>query len=276
MVTGSSGTNRMLGIPHIKDMIYENRMTYAEKHGFEFMWANMTSYNLPDGSPFYWNKIPILQDAFKRYPHAEWVWWMDVDIIIMNMSLSIYDHVLSPKGMAQNILLDQPIHGAGGGDTGYRTPAAYKAEDVNFVISMDAWGMNVGNFLMRRSDWSTWLLDLWIEPLYIAQNWVFPENDAWTHMWQHHKIVQDHAVCMKQRTLNAYPAYNALGEHWQEGDHIIQFAGCGDSSICETEWKKYWNLREKVEVPVSVQAKLRDGTAEIETAQGKEGVLTEN
>ncbi|KAJ5681655.1 uncharacterized protein N7477_001595 [Penicillium maclennaniae] len=36
MVTGSSGTNRMLGMPHIKEMIYENRKTYAEKHGFDF------------------------------------------------------------------------------------------------------------------------------------------------------------------------------------------------------------------------------------------------
>lgn len=38
MVTGSTGTNRMLGLPHIKEMIYENRKTYAEKHGFEIMW----------------------------------------------------------------------------------------------------------------------------------------------------------------------------------------------------------------------------------------------
>ncbi|KAJ5718632.1 hypothetical protein N7488_004278 [Penicillium malachiteum] len=268
MVTGSSGTSRMLGIPDIKEMIYENRKTYAEMHGLEFMWANMTSYNLPDGAPIYWNKIPILKDAFERYPDAEWVWWMDVDIIIMNMTLDIYKHVLSPKGMAQHVLLDEPITGAGGADTGYRTPATYKPDDINFVISKDAWGMNVGNFLMRRSEWSKWLLDLWIEPLYIAQNWVFPENDGWTHMWKHHQIVKDHAVCMDQRSMNAYPDYNFLGEHWQPGDHIVHFAGCGDSPQCESEWMKYWKLREKVEVPMTVQMKLQDGTAEIEDVQG--------
>ena len=272
MVTGSSGTNRMLGIPHIKEMIYENRKTYAEKHGLEFMWANMTSYNLPDGSPIYWNKIPILKEAFARYPHAEWIWWMDVDIIIMNMSLNIYDHVLSREGMAEHALLDEPIHGAGGSDTGYRTPPKYRPEDINFVISKDAWGMNVGNFLMRRSEWSNWLLDLWIEPLYIAQNWVFPENDAWTHMWQKHKIVQDHALCMDQRSMNAYPEYNFLGEHWQPGDHIVHFAGCGESAQCESEWNKYWEKREKVEVPVAVRNKLETGVAEIEDVQAGEGI----
>lgn len=272
MVTGSTGTDRMLGIPHIKDMIYENRKTYAEIHGLEFMWANMTSYNLPDGSPIYWNKIPILKEAFVRFPDAEWIWWMDMDIIIMNTSLSIYDHVLSPEGMARNVLLNESIHTAGGGDLGQSTPSTYKHEDINFVISKDAWGMVVGNFLMRRGTWSDWLLDLWIEPLYIAQGWTFPENDAWTHMWKHHEIVQKHSVCMNQRSMNAYPDYNLLGEHWAQGDHIVHFAGCGDHPICETEWKKYWELREKPEVPASVQSKLQDGTAEIEDVQGGVGL----
>lgn len=267
MVTGSTGNNRMLGMPHIKEMVYENRMTYAEKHGLEFMWANMTSYNLPNGAPIYWNKIPILKDAFARFPDAEWVWWMDLDVIIMNMSLSIHDHVLSPEGMARNILLDHPMTGAGGGETGYRSPAAYHPDNINFVISLDNWGMNVGNFLMRRSEWSDWLLDLWIEPLYISQNWVFPENDGWTHMWQYHEIVQNHTACMKQQSMNSYPDYNFLGQHWQPGDHIVHFAGCGGDAICESAWAKYWNMREKVDVPPSVKGKLDDGTAEIEAFQ---------
>ncbi|KAJ5927808.1 hypothetical protein N7466_006764 [Penicillium verhagenii] len=272
MVTGSTGTNRMLGIPHIKDMIYENRKTYAEKHGLEFMWANMTSYNFPDGTPIYWNKIPILKEAFVRYPDAEWVWWMDMDIIIMNMSLSIYDHVLSPEGMARNILLNETMHGPGGGEIGHRTPLTYKHDDVNFVISQDNWGMVVGNFLMRRSIWSDWLLDLWTDPLYIAQGWVFPEQDAWAHMWKYHKKVKDHAVCMKQRSMNAYPEYNLLGDHWKPGDHVIHFAGCGGDSSCENKWNKYWKLREKVEVPVSVRTKLQNGTAEIENVQAGVGL----
>jgi len=33
MVTGSSGTEGFLGIPNLKNMIYENRMTYAHKWG---------------------------------------------------------------------------------------------------------------------------------------------------------------------------------------------------------------------------------------------------
>ncbi|KAJ5126425.1 hypothetical protein N7526_008602 [Penicillium atrosanguineum] len=272
MVTGSSGTNRMLGMPHIKEMIYENRKTYAEKHGFKFMWANMTSYNLPNGAAIYWNKIPILKEAFERHPDAEWVWWMDMDIIIMNTTLNIYDHILSKEGLAHNILLDREMTGAGGGKSGFSTPATYKHNDINFVISLDSWGMNVGNFLIRRGEWSKWLLDLWVEPLYISQNWVFPENDAWTHMWEYHGIVRDHAAITTQRSMNAYPDSNMIGEHWQPGDHIVHFAGCGGDVTCEEKWNKYWDMREKVEVPISVRQKLEDGTAEIENVQAGVGL----
>ncbi|CAL5875153.1 uncharacterized protein PFLUO_LOCUS9457 [Penicillium psychrofluorescens] len=267
MVTATSGSGRILTLPNIKEQAYENRMTYAKKHGLEFMWANMTSYNLPHGEGLVWNKIPIIKEAFDRFPDAEWVWWVDIDMIIMNMTTNVYDHVLSRDGMARNVLLDKMISGAGGGDLGYRTPATYNYEDINFVISEDRWGMVAGTFFMRRSYWTTWLLDMWLEPLFVEKNWVFAENDAWTHMWMYHDIVRNHSVCVNQRSLNSYPSTNGLGQSWQPGDFLIHFAGCNGGGECPNDWKRYWNMRERVEVPMSVQNKLADGTAEIENVQ---------
>ncbi|KAJ6104324.1 hypothetical protein N7523_010644 [Penicillium sp. IBT 18751x] len=146
----------MLGMPHIKEMFYENRKTYTEKQGFDFMGANMTSYNLSRGAPIYWKNIPVLKEAFARHPDAQW------------------------EGLARNILLDHKVHGAGGGMSSFSTPASYKHDDISFIISQDSEGLNVGSFLMRRGDWSKWLLDLWTDPLYISQNWIFPEQDAWS------------------------------------------------------------------------------------------------
>lgn len=269
MVTGSSGTNRMFGMPRIKEMVYENRKTYAEKHGFEFMWANMTTYDLSNGAPFYWNKISILEEAFKRHPDAEWVWWMDMDVIIMNMTFSICDHILSKEGLARNILLDHELNGAGGGVS---TPASYKHDDINFIISENSGGVNLANFLMRRSDWSRWLLDLWTEPLYVFQNWIFPEQDAWKHMWQYHDSVRSHVAITNQHSMNACPESNALEAHWQPGDNFVLFAGCVGDASCEEQWNKYWDLREKVEVPMTVRTKLDNGTAEIENVQAEVGL----
>ena len=131
----------MLGMPHIKELIYENRKTYAEKHGVEFMWANMTSYNLSNGAPIYWNKISLLEEAFVRHPDAEWVWWMDMDIIYDTQHLRPYP-VAGRIGV--HILLDHELNGAGGDTTGFSTPASYKHDDINFIISQDSWGVKMG------------------------------------------------------------------------------------------------------------------------------------
>jgi galactosyl transferase GMA12/MNN10 family len=267
MLTGSTGTSKFLGIPHLKEMVYENRMSYAMRHGYEMMWANFTTYNLTSDAPMYWNKIPILQEAFLRYPEVEWLWWMDLDMIIMNHSLSMWDHLLSREGMARNVVLDEVLKQPGGHDSAWHTPASYNYDDVNFIISSGGWGMNIGNFLIRRSQWANWLLDLWVEPLYIGQKWTFPENDGWTHMYRHHPIVRQHTICTNQRALNAYPQYNSLGEHWHEGDHTIHFAGCGGWSGCEGAWHKYWDKRELYDVPATMRKQLEDGTAKIENVQ---------
>jgi hypothetical protein len=189
------------------------------------MWANISSYDF--GAKIYWNKIPILQDAMRRYPHAEWFWWLDLDIIIMTPSLDLHSHVLSPAAMQRTFEFDQPIYSPGGGDSGFRTPAAYDYDGVNFIIANGGWGMNVGSFLMRRGQWSDWLLEMWADPLATKQDWIFPENDGWTHMWQNHQIVRDHTGLTSQRVLNAYPPYNSLGKNYAPGDLLVHFAGCG-------------------------------------------------
>lgn len=43
MVTASAGAVGMQAIPNLKEMVYENRMTYANEWGYEHMWANISS-----------------------------------------------------------------------------------------------------------------------------------------------------------------------------------------------------------------------------------------
>jgi hypothetical protein len=295
MVTASSGNGGFLGMPGLREMVYENRRSYAHRHGYEWMWANISTYNItgydlsydlgddptnytrkpedPVNAPLYWNKMPVLKEAFERFPKAEWIWWLDMDIIIMNHSLSMWDHVLSPEGMARNAVHNESLNKPGGKPSGWHTPATYKYEDMNFMISSGGWGMNVGNFLLRRSEWSDWLLDLWADPLFIKQGWTFPENDAWTYMWRHMPVVRKHTMLVNQRALNAYADYNGLGKHWQQGDHVVHFAGCGGNKRCPKEWQKYWAKKEDYEVPAFITEELANGTAKIESDRKGEGFI---
>lgn len=193
--------------------------------GYEFMWANITSYSF--GPIVVWNKIPILREAFDRFPNAKWIWWLDLDVIIMTPSLDLHSHVLSDEGMMRNMAFDHELGRVGGGKLGLKTIASAEPDDIQFLLSIDNWGMNAGSFFMRRGDWSDNILEMWADPLYPKQNWVMAENDAFVHLYRFHKFVRNHTGCMKQRALNAYPPYNVLGQHWQEGDLLVHFAGCG-------------------------------------------------
>ena len=208
-------------------MVYENRASYAHRWGYDFMWSNMTSYNLTYPASIYFNKIPILQDAFRRFPRAQWLWWLDLDAIITTPSLDLHSHILSPEGLRRHLVLDEYLHGPGGGNTSWRAPATVDLDGVNFIIASGGWGMNVGSFFMRRSEWSDWLLEMWADPLATQQDWVFPENDGWTHMWRHHEIVRNHTGLVRQRALNAYSPWNPNGASFEDGDLVCHFAGCG-------------------------------------------------
>lgn len=190
------------------------------------MWANITSYNF-GGAKVVWNKIPIMQDAFARFPKAKWIWWLDIDIIIMTPSLDLHTLVLSPQGMMRSLMVDKRLPGVGGGYLGFNSLPKVEPDQINFILAIDNWGMNLGSFLMRRGIWTDWVLELWADPLATAKDWTFQENDGWTHIFKAHKVVRDHTGLTHQRALNSYPAYNALGQHWQKGDLVVHFAGCG-------------------------------------------------
>ena len=168
-----------------------------------------------------------MQDAFDRFPNAKWLWWLDIDIIIMTSSLDLHTHVLSDEGMRRNLRLDEMLVGVGGGLLGFKSIDSIEPDSINFLLASDSWGMNVGSFLMRRSVWSDWVLEMWAGPLATQQDWLFQESDGWTHLFKSHKIVHDHTGHTNQRALNGYPAHNGLGEHWEEGDLLVHFAGCG-------------------------------------------------
>ena len=73
------------------------------------MFVNMTEFQFAKKLHPVWGKIPAMSHAFQQYPSAEWVWWLDMDAIIMTPSLDLYKHVLSPSAMEEKILRGLPI-----------------------------------------------------------------------------------------------------------------------------------------------------------------------
>ena len=144
----------------------------------------------------------------------------------MTPSVDIVSHLLTDEAMQRHMAIDQPIKAPGGVPLGLNTPKTVDLKTQNFIISQDAWGLNVGSFLMRAGSWTDFMLDIWKDPLAIEKGWKYPEQEGFAHLYKHHPIIRDHTLVVNQRALNAYPDWNGLGAHWQEGDLLVHFASC--------------------------------------------------
>ena len=56
-----------------------------------------------------WCKWPAIAEAMKTYPSAEWVWWLDLDAIIMTPHLNLHDYLLGPEVMKSRLLIGEIV-----------------------------------------------------------------------------------------------------------------------------------------------------------------------
>ena len=218
------------------------------------MWANFSEYKIGNAHPV-WSKVPVLADAFRKYPKAKWLWWLDIDAIIMSPNIDLSTHILSPPSLYSILRKGEAYQLRGAGRDGlFETPDTPDTEQMHLLISGDHNGINAGSFFLRRSDWTDMFLDLWLDPFYIQQPWPGKEQDAIIHMIQHHKFVQDHVGILPQRSINAYCEGDEK-MRWHRGDLVVHFAGCWYNSTlfhannrvadkCEERWTEFWALRD--------------------------------
>ena len=77
--------------------------------GYELMSVDLASYVVTRTSHPVWGKLPAILDAMRTYPDAEWIWWLDVDAIIMTPDIDLYQHLLDPEILQTKLVEGEPI-----------------------------------------------------------------------------------------------------------------------------------------------------------------------
>jgi len=72
--------------------------------GYELLFLDAKSFEISNQLHPVWSKFPAIQLAMARFPHVEWIWWLDLDAVIMSPSTDLYDLVLGPEAMAGRLL----------------------------------------------------------------------------------------------------------------------------------------------------------------------------
>ncbi|KAJ0427196.1 galactosyl transferase GMA12/MNN10 family-domain-containing protein [Aspergillus carlsbadensis] len=237
-----------------------NKRDYAQRWGYQLEVVNMLakkrySHEWREG----WEKVDILRETMRKYPEAEWFWWLDLNTFIMEPSYSLQNHLLSRLGEIAyrdineynplnithppvQLYLDELSRSA----IGDNDPSS-----IHFLLSQDCGGFNLGSFFVHRSLWSERLLDIWWDPLMYEQRhmqWEHKEQDALEYIYASQSWVRNSVAFVPQRYINSFPP-GACGDqmdpkvHYMEGgrDFLVNMAGCDFGRDC---WDEMYQYRE--------------------------------
>ncbi|EWC46936.1 hypothetical protein DRE_03698 [Drechslerella stenobrocha 248] len=77
----------------------KNKKAYAARHGYTLEIRDMKSmrryaHEWREG----WEKVDTLKRTMKKYPEAEWFWYLDIQTLIMQPELSLQQHIFERLG----------------------------------------------------------------------------------------------------------------------------------------------------------------------------------
>ncbi|KAK5130459.1 hypothetical protein LTR08_002023 [Meristemomyces frigidus] len=222
----------------------KNKKRYAANWGYELEIVDMsTKKRYAHEWRESWEKVDVIRNAMRKYPHAEWFWWLDLNTFIMEPSYSLQSHIFNDLGRTtyRDINVFNPLHiqhppnGTSGDPNApqfanYLDPNSLSAtgdndpKSINLIVPQDCGGFNLGSFFVRRSAWTDRLLDIWWDPVFYEQKhmeWEHKEQDALEYIYTNQPWIRPHSAFISQRLVNAFPN-GACGD-----DRGLPEGGCG-------------------------------------------------
>ncbi|KAJ5085145.1 hypothetical protein N7532_009916 [Penicillium argentinense] len=231
-----------------------NKEQYVGRWGYKLEVANMLaqkrySHEWRES----WEKGDVIREAMRKYPKAEWFWWLDLNTWIMQQDTSLQGHIFSQL----NDLVYRDINTYNPLNVTHPLPDFYldevgralegdgKTGSLNMLLTQDCAGFNLGSFFLRRSLWTERLLDaLWDPVMYEQMHmaWEHNEQSALEWIYQSQPWVRSSIGFLPQRTINSFPL-GACGDennqdvHYQEEDNdfVVNMAGCAFGRDCWAE-----------------------------------------
>ncbi|MCJ1395703.1 alpha-1,6-mannosyltransferase [Xylographa bjoerkii] len=239
----------------------KNKKKYVAKWGYDLEIVDMsTKKRYAHEWRESWEKVDTMRNCMRKYPEAEWFWWLDLNTFIMEPSYSLQSHIFNhiSKNTYRDINDYNPLNISHPFAEAYLDPISRSATgdncttSIDLVVPQDCGGFNLGSFFLRRSAWTDRLLDIWWDPVAYEQKhmeWEHKEQDALEHLYSTQPWIRSHTAFIPQRKINSFPT-GACGEngedpriHYKEQDRdfVVNMAGCEWGRDC---WGEMYNFRE--------------------------------
>ena len=174
-----------------------NKRKYAERHGHTFV-ARSTEFAQQRGRKTVWGKVDAVEKVLPKY---DWIFWMDMDAVIMNQEHSLFellDDLRTRYGDAQ--AFDQHID---------LITAKPRGDPM----------LNAGVFFLRNTEWSRQFL----RQVQQVKEWynrrpAYEQGAMWQIMLQPENQPHIYLLENDDHTFNTFP------KRYQPGDFIVHFA----------------------------------------------------
>ncbi|KAI9846749.1 MAG: alpha-1,6-mannosyltransferase [Thelocarpon superellum] len=244
----------------------KNKKKYAKKWGYDLEIVDMsTKKRYAHEWRESWEKVDTMRNCLKKYPNAQWFWWMDLNTFIMEPSYSLQSHIFNELGkntyrdinIYNPLNITHPMDSLQLDDLSRSRDGDGKDGSIDLIVPQDCGGFNLGSFFMRRSAWTDRLLDIWWDPVGYEQKhmeWEHKEQDALEYLYTNQAWVRPHTAFIPQRKINSFPP-GACSEngpdprfHYNEKDRdfVVNMAGCGWGRDCWGEMYSYRELSNKL------------------------------
>ncbi|KAK6543963.1 alpha-1,6-mannosyltransferase [Orbilia ellipsospora] len=244
----------------------KNKKAYAERHGYTLEIKDMKSmrryaHEWREG----WEKVDVLKQAMKKYPKAEWFWYLDIQTYIMEPEISLQEHIFNRLGKVtyRDINKHNPMNithplRKKWLDTVARSNVGDANDDsISMIVPQDCGGFNLGSFFARRSEFTDRLLDVWWDPVGYEQMhmiWEHKEQNVLEHLYQHQPWTRNGIAFIPQRMINSFPPgacdQKRGDEHIfyqaEDRDFLVNMAGCQWGRDCAGEMKHYSEISAKL------------------------------
>lgn len=177
LVTASDGGGNNGAIDNILALAEENRKAYCKQHGYQYHYVDISKFDLGNAHPV-WKKVPAMIEAFNTYPDAQWLFFLDLDAIIMSPKQDLNSLLLSHEAMMKAIDLGAEVRTTEGHSSGHYMAKEPDLNTMDILIGQDHNGINAGSFFIRRSEWTKTILDLMADPFFIGADWVGQEQET--------------------------------------------------------------------------------------------------
>ena len=180
-----------------------DKLQYASKHGYDVIYFDQ---KIDDTRPAQWSKVKAVEHVLDDY---EWVWWIDIDALIMNRDIKLESIV---DETADIIFTENKYSVISNGSSFYKNSEITK----NFL--RDCYTLN--RDILQNIDVTTF--DHEQKPM----RQLYLNSEYRNHIKLiHERVCNSYYQTNNISVLENYPSWNQEDNLYQEGDFVVNFCG---------------------------------------------------